>query len=65
MDPEEQKRIDERKARNEKIREAALPLIKLLAEEFHPHHTAIVTSNSVEVLEGVCSFPQINDFIKD
>jgi hypothetical protein len=44
--------------------EAAKPLIKWLAENVHPHHTAIVTSNSAELLEGSMSFPT-NEFLKD
>lgn len=44
--------------------EAAKPLIKWLAENVHPHHTAIVTSNSAELLEGSMSFPT-DEFLKD
>lgn len=32
--------------------EAARPLIKWLAENVHPHHTVIVTSNHAELLQG-------------
>jgi hypothetical protein len=49
----------------EKIKAAAAPLIKLLNEEYHPHVTAIVTTTSVELLEGICSIPQIYDYVVD
>ncbi|WP_208093568.1 hypothetical protein [Serratia ureilytica] len=32
--------------------DAARPLIRWLAENGHPHHTAIVTSNRAELLEA-------------
>lgn len=32
--------------------DAARPLIRWLAENAHPHHTAIVTSNRAELLEA-------------
>jgi len=37
----------------EKLREAALPLIKHLSDNYHPHITAIVTPTSVELSEGI------------
>ncbi|MFL6614140.1 MAG: hypothetical protein ACJ8LD_10565 [Pantoea agglomerans] len=52
---------------NEKIKsfeEAAKPLIKWLAENEHPHHAAIVTSDRAELLESRLAFPT-NEFIKD
>ena len=51
--------------RMEKLKEAARPLLKLLSEEYHPHHTAIVTGTSIELLEGVCSIPKIYDYVVD
>ena len=44
--------------------EAAKPLIKWLAENEHPHHTAIVTSTHAELLESKMAFPT-EEFIKD
>ncbi|KNA29527.1 hypothetical protein ACO03_11535 [Pantoea ananatis] len=44
--------------------EAAKPLIKWLAENEHPHHTAIITSVHAELLESKISFPTM-EFIKD
>lgn len=37
----------------EKLKEATKPLMDFLAKNYHPHVTAIVTSNSVEILEGI------------
>ncbi|MGP2900537.1 hypothetical protein [Serratia ureilytica] len=48
----------------ESFEEVAKPLIKWLAENVHPHHTAIVTSTHAELLEGKMSFPT-EEFIKD
>lgn len=53
----------EGRQRCDELRQASLPLIKYLAENYHHHVTAIVTSTSVELLEGICSVPKIYDFI--
>jgi len=37
------------------LREAALPLMQWLAENCHPHVTAIVDSEHVELLEGLAT----------
>ncbi|HDL7414201.1 TPA: hypothetical protein PXN46_001255 [Yersinia enterocolitica] len=44
--------------------EAAKPLIKWLAENVHPHHSAVVSSTRAELLEGKISIPTM-EFIKD
>ncbi|MBL0880613.1 hypothetical protein [Serratia ureilytica] len=44
--------------------EAAKPLIKWLAENVHPHHTAIVTSNRAELLMGE-SVVNTDEYLKD
>ncbi len=49
----------------ERLKEAATPLIKYLNDNHHPHVTCIVTSTSVELLEGVMVYPKIYEFIKD
>lgn len=49
----------------QKLREAAEPLIKLLCSEYDPHHTVIVTSTNVELLEGRMSIPRIFYHVKD
>lgn len=41
------------KMENNALLEAAKPLIKYLAENYHPHIKAIVTSTEVEILEGL------------
>ena len=47
------------------IKEASDPLIKYLNDNHHPHVTAIVTTSSVELLEGIASAPNIFDHVKD
>lgn len=54
-----------RKKQREKLQKAAAPLLKLLCEDYHPHHTAIVTGTSIEISEGVISIPKIYDFVVD
>ena len=49
----------------EELRKAAGVLIKYLNDNYHPHVTAIVTTTSVEVLEGLISIPEIYDYVKD
>lgn len=44
--------------------EATKPLIKFIADNFHPHVTVIVDCSSAEMLEGICSF-RTEEFIKD
>jgi hypothetical protein len=44
--------------------EAARPLIKWMAENVHPHHTAIVTATGAELLEGQCSTGEVLDYTK-
>lgn len=66
--PEAEKEKTERNDNNktfETLKKAAKPLIKYLCENHNPHATAIVTPTSVEVVEGVMSIPNINDFIVD
>ena len=45
--------------------EAARPLIKWLAENVHPHHTAIVTATNAELLEGQASSGEVLDYLRD
>jgi predicted ATP-binding protein involved in virulence len=47
------------------FKEAAMPLIKYLCENHHPHVTAIVTGTSIELTEGIMSIPGIIDFLVD
>lgn len=48
----------------ESFKEAALPLIKWLAENVHPHHTAVVTATNAELLEAKATTGQILDYVK-
>jgi hypothetical protein len=41
------------------------PLIKWLCENYHPHHTIIITPTSAEMLEGVCCTGQVLDYVRD
>ena len=51
--------------RGESFKQAALPLIKWLCENMHPHVTAIVTPTSAELTEGVCATGPILEYVKD
>lgn len=46
------------------LEEAAKPLIKFLAENFHPHVTAIVQSDRAEILES-SAVVKCDEFIVD
>ena len=48
---------------NEELLEASRPLIKLM-NKLHPHHTAIVTATSVEILEWLM-YSKTEEFLKD
>lgn len=52
------------KEQKEQFEEAARPLIKHLAENYHPHMTTIVTCGSAELMEGSMSV-RTEDYIKD
>ena len=62
------KRMDtpeKRKAKMVEMEEAAKPMIKYLAQNHHPHTTAIVTATGVEIVDGVMSNPNITEFLRD
>ena len=44
---------------------SAVPLIKHLCENYHPHVMAIVTPTGVEIMEGAASVQGITDFVVD
>lgn len=52
------------KEEQEKLEEAMKPLMKYLAENHHPHVTAIVTANKAEILEGI-GVVNTDEFIVD
>ena len=56
---------DMTKEEQESFKQAALPLIKWLCENVHPHHTAIVTGTDAQLLEGSCTTGQILDYVRD
>ena len=47
------------------FREAANPMLKYLNENHHPHVTAIITTTSIELLEGIKAEPKIFDYVVD
>lgn len=53
------------KEEQESFKQAALPLIKWLCENVHPHYVAIFTCTDAELLEGACSTGQILDYVVD
>lgn len=65
--PCEQHSVDKiNENRSEELKEACIPLLKLLNNgNYHPHMKVIVTATSIELLEGSCSIPEILDFVKD
>jgi hypothetical protein len=59
------KTIEEIRKENEAFKQAALPLIKYLCENHHPHVTVIVTPTNAELLEGLHSTGPVLDYIPD
>ena len=45
----------------ETFEEAAVPLMRWLANNVHPHHSITVTATSAELLEGVQAVRKAND----
>ena len=58
---------DNKKAKSviEEFKKAATPLLKYLNNKHHPHVTAIITSTSIELVQGICAVPKIYEFVKD
>jgi len=52
------------KEQKEEFEEKVKPVIKWLAENFHPHVTVIVENNRAEILEGSASIVT-DEFIPD
>lgn len=50
---------------NEELKKAAMPMIKYLNENHHPHNTVIITPTSVELMEGKMEVHKIFDHVKD
>lgn len=53
------------KEQQESFKQAAMPMIKWLCENVHPHHTVIVTPINAELLEGKCSTGEVLEFLRD
>lgn len=47
----------------QKLKDAAAPLIKYLCENWHPHASAIVTPTGVELVEANLTVQNIHEFI--
>lgn len=56
--------IQDSKNKLEELKLASESLMKYLAENYHPHVTAIVTGNRCEIMEGIRSHHN-DEFIKD
>ena len=57
-------RVAESIERGEAFEKAARPLIQYLAENHHPHVTAIIHSTGGQLLEGMNGI-KVMDYIKD
>ena len=51
-------------AKSKEMLEASKPLMKWMSENCHPHCTAIVDVNSVELVEGIATVRTV-EFTKD
>lgn len=58
---EQRKKLEESR---EKLIEASKPLLKYINENHHPMTKIIITSNTVEVVEGAIALTN-NEFLKD
>ncbi len=48
------------------LKKACEPLLELLNNpEHHPHMKVIITATSIELVEGVCSIPEILEYVQD
>lgn len=62
----EQQTLEEKaKIVREEFKQAALPLIKYMAESHHPHMKAIVHCTGAEMLEGIVNSGEVMDFIQN
>lgn len=60
-----EEKIEKAQKRSNEFEAVARPLIKWMCENCHPHVTAIITPTSCELLEGLCMFPDIDDYLVD
>jgi len=52
------------KEQTKEMLDAARPLLKWINENCHPHHTILVTTTTVEVVEGI-ALESTNEFLRD
>ena len=57
-------RVHGEKGDENAFKEAALPMIKYLCENYHPHVSVIITPNTAELLEGLKAF-KTDEYIRD
>ena len=55
--------IKEQKAKE--FKDLAIPLIKYLRDNYHPHVTIIITNSNAELLEGQISTGEISNLEED
>ena len=48
--------LEKREEKLLELKNAAKPLLELINSKYHPHVTIIITSDTVEVLEGVIAY---------
>lgn len=48
-----------------KFEELARPMLKYLCENYHPHVTVVITPTSAELLEGLKTIGNVDDYIRD
>lgn len=53
------------KLEESKFEELARPMIKYLCENYNPHVTVIITPTSAELLGGLKSIVNIDDYLRD
>jgi len=53
------------KNKKEKLKKACEELMKLLASEYNPHVTVIVTPTSIELFQSEISIQEIHEFLVD
>lgn len=51
--------------KEESFKQAAMPLIKWLCENVHPHHSVIVTATNAELLVGEISTGAVTEYLVD
>lgn len=58
-------RVHGEKLNKNKFEELARPMLKYLCENYHPHVSVIITPTSAELLEGLKSIGNVEDYLRD